>query len=171
MTDRIIGRVGADILAKRLANPAQVDDPVALFRLDRLSSSQIAAVARAVMGKADLFTRMDLMIPETLVEKQGLPPEILIQENAGYVRNNADTEKEAILTASGSEHNLSDTLAHVTPIGAKEMRSEAQPWVDAALLTGGLSPVADDRAVFQAAIAGLLSATELSLVQLSLIHI
>ena len=50
LTDRIIGRVGADILAKRLANPAQVDDPVALFRLDRLSSSQIAAVARAVMG-------------------------------------------------------------------------------------------------------------------------
>ena len=27
------------------------------------------------------------------------------------------------------------------------MRAEAQPWVDAALFTGGLSPVADDRAV------------------------
>ena len=69
-------------------------------------------------------------------------------------------------TASGSEHNLADTLAHVTPIGAKEMRTEAQPWVDAALFTGGLSPVAGDRAVFQAAIGGLLNATELSLVQL-----
>ncbi|AVS72116.1 DNA translocase FtsK [Paracidovorax avenae] len=166
LTDRIIGRVGADILAKRFAKPVQADDPVALFRLDRLSSSQIAAVARAVMAKADLFARMDLMIPEALVEGQGLPPEILIQENAGYVRNNADTPKEAILTASGSEHNLADTLAHVTPIGAKEMRAEAQSWVDAALLTGGLSPVADDRAVFHAAIAGLLLATELSLVQL-----
>jgi len=166
LTDRIIGRVGADILAKRLSKPAQADDPVALFRLDRLSSGQVAAVARAVLAKADLFARMDLMIPEALVEGQGLPPEILIQENAGYVRNNADTQKEAILTASGSEHNLADTLAHVTPIGAKEMRAEAQPWVDAALLTGGLSPVADDRAVFQAAIAGLLLATELSLVQL-----
>lgn len=166
LTDRIIGRVGADILAKRLAKPAQADDPVALFRLDRLSSSQVAAVARAVMAKADLFARMDLMIPEALVEGQGLPPEILIQENAGYVRNNADTPKEAILTASGSEHNLADTLAHVTPIGAKEMRAEAQSWVDAALLTGGLFPVADDRAVFHAAIAGLLLATELSLVQL-----
>lgn len=166
LTDRIIGRVGADILAKRLAQPAQADDTVALFRLDRLSSSQVAAVARAVMGKTDLFARMDLMIPETLVVGQGLPPEILIAENAGYVRNNAVTEKEAILTASGSEHNLADTLAHVTPIGAKEMRAEAQPWMDAALFTGGLSPVADDRAVFQAAIGGLLAATELSLVQL-----
>lgn len=166
LTDRIIGRVGAEILAKRLANPAQVGDSVALFRLDKLSASQVAAVARSVMVNPDLIARMDLMIPEALVEGQGLPPDILIQQNAGYVRNNAETEKEAILTASGSEHNLSDTLAHVTPIGAKEMRSDAQPWVDAALHTGGLSPVADDRAVFHAAIGGLLNASEPSLVQL-----
>lgn len=166
LTDRIIGRVGAEILAKRLANPAQAGDSVALFRLDKLSASQVAAVARSVMVNPDLIARMDLMIPEALVEGQGLPPEILIQQNAGYVRNNVETEKEAILTASGSEHNLSDTLAHVTPIGAKEMRSDAQPWVDAALHTGGLSPVADDRAVFHAAIGGLLNASEPSLVQL-----
>jgi len=166
LTDRIIGRVGAAVLAERLANPAQAGDSVALFRLDKLSASQVAAVVRSVMGKPDLFARMDLMIPEALVEGQGLPPEVLIQQNAGYVRNNAETEKEAILTASGSEHNLTDTLAHVSPIGAKELRSEAQPWVDAALHTGGLSPVADDRAVFQAAIGGLLNAWEPSLVQL-----
>ena len=129
LTDRIIGRVGAEILAKRLANPAQAGDSVALFRLDKLSASQIAAVARSVMGKPELIARMDLMIPEALVEGQGLPPEILIQQNAGYVRNNAETEKEAILTASGSEQNLSDTLAHATPIGAKEMRFDPQPVV------------------------------------------
>ncbi|GAB3740083.1 FtsK/SpoIIIE domain-containing protein [Silanimonas algicola] len=166
LSDRIIGRVGADILAKRLANLSQAGDSVALLRLDKLSASQIAAVARSVMGKPDLFARIDLMIPEVLVEGQGLPPEILIQQNAGYVRNNVETEKEAILTASGSEHNLSDTLAHVTPIGAKEMRSDAQAWVEAALHTGGLAPVAEDRAIFQAAIGGLLNASELSLVQL-----
>lgn len=166
LTDRIIGRVGAEVLSKRLANPAQTGDSVALFRLDKLSAGQIAAVARSIMSKPDLVAKMDLMIPEALVEGQDLPPEILIQQNAGYVRNNAETEKAAILTASGSEHNLSDTLAHVTPIGAKEMRSEAQPWVDAALHTGGLSPVADDRAVFQAAISGWLNASEPSLVQL-----
>lgn len=166
LTDRIIGRVGAEILAQRLAKPAQEGDSVALFRLDKLSASQIAAVARAVMSKPDLIARMELMIPEALVEGQDLPSEFLIQHNAGYVRNNAETDKEAILTASGSEHNLSDTLAHVTPIGAKEMRSEAQPWVDAALHTGGLSPVAEDRLVFHAAIGGLLNATEPSLVQL-----
>ncbi len=166
LTDRIIGRVGADILAKRLSSPAMEGDSVALFRLDKLSASQIAAVARSVMGKSDLIARMDLMIPEALVENQGLPAEILIQQNAGYVRNNAETDKEAILTASGSEQNLSDTLAHVTPIGAKELLVDPQPWVDAALHSGGLTPVSEDRAVFQAALGGLLHASELSLVQL-----
>ena len=34
LTDRIIGRVGAYILAQRISNPAQVGDSVALFRLD-----------------------------------------------------------------------------------------------------------------------------------------
>ncbi len=166
LTDRIIGRVGAEILSKRLANPGQTGDSIALFRLDKLSASQVAAVARSIMGKPDLIDRVDLMIPESLVEGQGLPPEILIQQNAGYVRNNAETTKGAILTASGSEQNLSDTLAHVTPIGAKELRTDPQPWVDAALHTGGLTPVPDDRAVFQAALGGLLNASELSLVQL-----
>ncbi len=166
LTDRIIGRVGAAILAKRLSNPAQEGDSVALFRLDKLSPSQIAAVARSIIGKPDLIARMDLMIPEALVESQGLPTDILIQQNAGYVRNNAETEKEAILTASGSEQNLSDTLAHVTPIGVNELRADPLPWVDAALHTGGLTPVPDDRAVFQAALGGLLNASELSLVQL-----
>jgi S-DNA-T family DNA segregation ATPase FtsK/SpoIIIE len=166
LTDRIIGRVGAEILAERLVNPAQAGDSKALFRLDKLSPSQNAAVVRAVLAKPDLVARIDLMIPEALVERQGLPQEILIQENTGYVRNHVETQKEAILTANGSEHNLTDTLAHVTPIGAKEMRSGAQPWVDAALQTGGLVPVLEDRTVFQAAIGGLLSATELSLVQL-----
>ncbi|MBU2818511.1 hypothetical protein HF282_13630, partial [Acidithiobacillus ferrooxidans] len=148
LTDRIIGRVGADILAKRISNPGQPGDSAALFRLDKLSASQVAAVARAILANSDLHAQVDLMIPEALVEGQGLPPEILIQHNAGYVRNNAATAKAAILTANGNEHNLADTLGHVMAIGAKEMRAEAEPWVEATLHAGGISPVSDDRAVF-----------------------
>ena len=166
LTDRIIGRVGAEILAKRISNPDQPGDSVALFRLDKLSSSQIAAVVKAILANPDILSRVDMMFPEALVEGQGLPAEFLISHNAGYVRNNAVTDKEAILTASGSEHNLSDTLAHVTTIGAKEMRADPQPWVDAALHVGGLSPVVDDRKVFSAALGGLFNSSELSLVQL-----
>ncbi|HAX20937.1 MAG TPA: DNA translocase FtsK [Hydrogenophaga sp.] len=166
LTDRIIGRVGADILAKRIFNPGQPGDSAALFRLDKLSGSQIAAVARAILANSDLATQVDLMIPEALVGGQGLAPEILIQHNAGYVRNNASTAKAAILTANGNEHNLADTLGHVMAIGAKEMRAEAEPWIDASLYAGGISPVPDDRAVFNAALWGLLTSSELSLVQL-----
>lgn len=166
LTDRIIGRVGADILAKRISNPGQPGDSAALFRLDKLSSSQIAAVARAVLANTDLLARVDLMIPQALVDGQGLPPEILISHNAGYVRNNATTSKAAILTANGNEHNLADTLGHVMAIGAKEMRTDPEPWVEAALHASGVSPVPDDRTVFHAALGGLLVSSELSLVQL-----
>ena len=166
LTDRIIGRVGADILAQRISNPLQSGDLAALFRLDKLSASQIAAVARAILANPDLVAQVDLMIPEALVGGQGLPPDILIPHNAGYVRNNALTVKAAILTANGNEHNLADTLGHVMAIGAKEMRADPEPWVEATLHSGGISPVPDDRAVFHAALSGLLASSELSLVQL-----
>ncbi|EBA0747399.1 DNA translocase FtsK [Salmonella enterica subsp. enterica] len=164
LTERIIGRVGADILAKRITNPA--DDAVALFRLDKLSSNQIAAVAREILTDNDLFAQVDLRIPEILVRGEGLPENILIQHNAGFVRNNAETSKAAILTANGNEHNLSDTLGHVMAIGAKEMRADAKPWVDAVLHSAGISIVKEDQAIFQAALAGLLGSYELSLTQL-----
>lgn len=166
LTDRIIGRVGANILARRISNPSQSGDLAALFRLDKLSSSQIGAVARAILANPDLLARVDLMIPEALVEGQGLPSDILIPHNAGYVRNNALTAKAAILTANGNEHNLADTLGHVMAIGAKEMRADPDPWVEATLHSGGISPVLDDRSVFHSALAGLLASSELSLVQL-----
>jgi S-DNA-T family DNA segregation ATPase FtsK/SpoIIIE len=166
LTDHIIGRVGADILAKHISRSAQSGDSAALFRLDKLSSSQIAAVARAILANPDLLGQVDLMIPETLVEGQGLPAEILISHNAGYVRNNAETSKASILTANGNEYNLADTLGHVMAIGAREMRADSEPWVNAALHVGGISPVPDDRAIFQAALDGLLASSELSLVQL-----
>ena len=166
LTDRIIGRVGADILARRISDPGQPGESTALFRLDKLSSNQIAAVVRSILANPELLARVDLMIPEALVDGQGLSREILISHNAGYVRNNATTIKAAILTANGNEHNLADTLGHVMAIGAKEMRANPEPWVEAALHVGGLSPVSDDRLVFHAALGGLLASAELSLVQL-----
>ena len=166
LTDRVIGRVGADILAKRISTTGQPGDSTALFRLDKLAANQIAAVARAILSNSDLHAQVDLMIPEALVLGQGLPAEVLIPHNAGYVRNNAVTAKASILTANGNEHNLADTLGHVMAIGAKEMRADPEPWVEAALHAKGLSPVPDDRAVFHAALGGLLASTELSVVQL-----
>lgn len=166
LSDRIIGRVGANLLAKHIGNPGQLSDSVALFRLDKLSANQIAAVVRAILANPDLLARVDLMIPAALVVAQGLPAEALISHNAGYVRNNVATAKASILTANGNEHNLADTLGHVMAIGAKEMRRDPELWVEASLHAGGLSPVPDDCAVFCAALGGLLASSDLSLAQL-----
>lgn len=169
LTDRIVGRVGADILQQRLDNARFNDgsesESAALFRLDKLSATQIAAVVREIINSPELAPRIDLRIPETLVEGEDLPTETLTSLNAGAVRN-AGTTKEALLTANGNEHNLADTLGHVSALGAKELRASHMAWVEAACHVAGMSPTADDRRVFAAALKGLIAATELSLNEL-----
>jgi S-DNA-T family DNA segregation ATPase FtsK/SpoIIIE len=167
--DRIIGRVAATILAGRLADARQADgtlpDSAALFRLDKLSSNQIAAIVREILSNPVLSAQVDLQIPSALVAGEGLPDEALTSMNAGAVRN-AGTTKEALLTANGNEHNLADTLGHVTALGAKELRSNEDAWVEATCHVASIAPTWEDRAVFKSALRGLISVTDLSLIQL-----
>lgn len=169
LTDRIIGRVGVDVLSRRLDNARQSDgnlpDSAALFRLDKLSPEQIAAIAREIFADPELAAKVDVRIPSVLVESQGLPAEMLTSQNAGAVRN-AGTVKEALLTANGNEHNLADTLGHVTAIGAKELLANESAWVEATCHVVGIAPTVEDRAVFQSALKGLISVTDLSLIHL-----
>jgi len=166
LTDRIIGRVVADILRRRLdeANQGDLfgDDNTALFRLDKLSPTQIAAVVREIYANPVFAQRIDIRIPVTLVEGEDLPPQTLTNLNAGAVRN-AGTTREALLTANGNEHNLADTLGHVSALGAKELRANVEAWVEASCHVAGMSLTKDDRAIFHAALKGLIAATELSL--------
>lgn len=167
--DRIIGRVAASILASRLADARQADgtlpDSAALLRLDKLSSSQIAAIVREILSNPTLSAQVDLQIPASLVEGEGLPADALTTMNAGAVRN-AGTTKEALLTANGNEHNLADTLGHVAALGAKELRANEDAWVEATCHVASIAPTFDDRAVFKSALKGLISVTDLSLIQL-----
>lgn len=169
LTDRIIGRVGADILSRRLADSRQADaaqkDSAALFRLDKLSSVQIASIVREILSNPELSAKVDLKIPAALVEGEGLPEEALTTLNAGAVRNSA-TSKEALLTANGNEHNLADTLGHVTALGAKELRSFEDAWVEATCHVSGIAPTPEDRQVLRSALRGLIAASDLSLIQL-----
>lgn len=167
--DRIIGRVAASILSQRLADARQADgtlpDSAALLRLDKLSSSQIAAIVREILSNPTLSAQVDLQIPASLVEGEGLPEEALTTMNAGAVRN-AGTTKEALLTANGNEHNLADTLGHVTALGAKELRANEDAWVEATCHVASIAPTFEDRSVFKSALRGLISVTDLSLIQL-----
>lgn len=167
--DRIVGRVGAEILRLRLADARQKDgsapDSSALFRLDKLSSEQIASVVREILANPNLAERVDIKIPESLVVGQGLPHSVVTHLNAGAVRN-AGTSCEALLTANGTEHNLADTLGHVTALGAKEFRANESIWVEATCHVSGIAPTPDDRNVFRAALKGLVSIVDHSLDQL-----
>lgn len=169
IADRIVGRVCADILQRRLADARQSDgslpDSAALFRLDKLAAAQIASVVREILANPDLAPRIDIKIPSSLVAGENLPAEALTHLNAGGVRN-AGTTREALLTANGNEHNLADTLGHVTALGAKEFRSHEDAWVEATCHVSGIAPTPDDRAVFRAAVNGLMSASDLSLNQI-----
>lgn len=168
LADKIVGRVGADILRARIEVAAPTDGgpgSLALFRLDKLGASQIAAVVREILASPDLSARVDIRIPETLVRGTNLPPEVLTVQNAGAVRNEG-TDREVLLTANGNEPNLADTLGHVTALGAREFRGREDAWADATCHVTGLSPTQEDRRVFRAALRGLLAASDLSLHQI-----
>lgn len=167
--DRIVGRVGADILQRRIFDSRQSDgqlpDSSGLFRLDKLSAGQIASVVKAILANPELAARVDLRIPSALVVGEGLPENVLTIQNAGAIRNSG-TLKEALLTANGNEHNLADTLGHVTALGAKEFRANEDCWVEATCHVTGIAPAPEDRKIFLAALKGLLSAFDLSLHQI-----
>ncbi|MYM25505.1 DNA translocase FtsK [Duganella sp. FT135W] len=165
LADRIVGRVGATILAQRLEDSKQDNESASLFRLDKLSAGQIASVVRDILDNPALAAKVDLKIPAVLVADEGLRADALTDLNAGAVRNGG-TSKEALLTANGNEHNLADTLGHVTALGAKEFRANADAWVDATCSVAGITLTADDRLVFRASLKGLIGASEFSLAQL-----
>jgi S-DNA-T family DNA segregation ATPase FtsK/SpoIIIE len=162
--DKIIGRVVASVLLSRLPAVHEGGEP-SYFRLDKLDGSQIAAAVREIRLNPMLTDRVDLKIPRWLVEGEGLPDEVLTSHNAGAARNEGTT-KSVMLTANGAEAGLADTLGHVAALGAKELRSHEDFWVEATCHVVSLAPTSEDRGIFAAAIAGLVHVTDLSLVQL-----
>lgn len=163
IADRIVGRVGAVILKKRVAEiDAATSGGSARFRLDRLSSAQIASVVRDVMSDPDLSSVVDVKIPDTLVHGETMPSGSLIAGNAGLGRN-LDTDRLVLLTANGDEPGVADTVAWVTALGAKEFKSHGDAWAESAAKVVGISPTPDDMRVFRAALRGLLSVKELDL--------
>jgi DNA segregation ATPase FtsK/SpoIIIE, S-DNA-T family len=165
--DKIIGRVVASVLLSRLPaiHEGSQQPDLSYFRLDKLDGSQIAAAVREIRLNPMLADRVDLKIPRWLVQGEGLPDDALTLHNAGAARNEG-TAKSVMLTANGSEPGLADTLGHVAALGAKELRSHDQFWVEATCHVASLAPTVEDRAIFASAISGLVHVTDLSLVQL-----
>ncbi len=170
LADRIIGRVGANVLKVRVRDmggdmgAGSASDSTARFRLDRLSPNQIASVVREVVADAELSSLVDIKIPETLVAHLVMPPGTVISGNAGLGRN-ADTDCAVLLTANGDEPAIADTVAYVTALGAKEFKASGEAWAEATTKVVGVSLVTEDARVFRAALNGLFQAIALSLMQ------
>lgn len=161
--DKIVGRVGATILKNRLAEMGQgAQDTAARFRLDRLSSSQIASVVREVVCDPILTAQVDVKIPDSLVVSETMPDGTVIHGNAGLGRN-LDTDKNVLLTANGDEPGIADTVAYVTALGAREFKSHGDAWAEAAVRVIGTAPTQDDMKVFRSALNGLFAVPDLDL--------
>lgn len=168
-TNKIIGWVGAAFFEKYLQqSQAVVDDSsnieTAIFRLDQLTAGQIAAIVREILDRPNLSGLIGLKIPRVLVEGEDLPEAILIDDNAASVRNQ-NIESLILLTAS-SKNDIGDTLAHITIVSAKELRSDSQAWVSASCRLGNISFTHDDEATFTKALQAITEVMELSLVQI-----
>ena len=166
LADRIIGRVGANVLKARVRDigAGGASDSTARFRLDRLSPNQIAAVVREVVADAELSGLVDVKIPESLVAHLVMPLGTVISGNAGLGRN-ADTDRAVLLTANGDEPAIADTVAYVTALGAKEFKASGEAWAEATTKVVGVPLVSEDARVFRAALNGLFQSIELSLMQ------
>lgn len=161
--DKIVGRVGATILKNRLAEMGQgVQDTAARFRLDRLSSSQIASVVREVVSDPILAAQVDVKIPDSLVVSETMPEGTVIHGNAGLGRN-LDTDKDVLLTANGDEPGIADTVAYLAALGAREFKSHGDAWAEAAVRVIGTAPTQDDMKVFRSALNGLFAVPDLDL--------
>ncbi|WP_338770071.1 FtsK/SpoIIIE domain-containing protein [Massilia sp. METH4] len=161
--NRIVGRVGATVLKKRIADMEQTaQDTTARFRLDRLSSAQIASVVREVTSDPILAGQIDVKVPVFLVHGEEMPDGATISGNAGDGRN-FNTDKPVLLTANGDEPGIADTVAYVAALGAREFKSHSEAWAEAATRIVGVTPTADDMRIFRAALAGLFAAAELDL--------
>jgi S-DNA-T family DNA segregation ATPase FtsK/SpoIIIE len=161
--DKIVGRVGTTILKNRVAEMGQgAQDTAARFRLDRLSSAQIASVVREVVSDPILTALVDVKIPDSLVVSETMPEGTVIHGNAGLGRN-LDTDKDVLLTANGDEPGIADTVAYLTALGAREFKSHGDAWAEAAVRVIGTAPTQDDMRVFRAALNGLFAVPDLDL--------
>ena len=170
--NKIIGWVGAVYFENylRQINDSQITNEqlhieTALFRLDQLTSGQIAAIVQEIISRPSLKQHISLKIPKILIGEEVLPVEVLINDNAASVRNQS-IEKQILITAS-SKNDIGDTLAHITIVSAKELRANSNAWVQACCKLGNLSLIPDDEKAFAKALEAMIESIELSLMQIA----
>ena len=123
----------------------------ARFIIDRLSDSQTAAIAHAILADSYLSAKFEIKLPTSLVGGFGLPTEVLTEVRATYLRN-APCSKPALLLANTGDDE-EESLRDLTPLGAPDLLADAELWVSVA--GTGLSITEDERRWWSQALRGL----------------
>jgi len=160
----IIGRVGAATLRARLADPVDEVQGTARFILDQLSPEIVAAIAEHVLSDPILAAAVRVSLPKTYLACLSLPDEALTTERTVALRN-APCDRPALLLAN-IEDDQATSLDDVTRLGAAELAGDPGGWV-AAVAKDLPSLDAVSREKWAAALGGLLSARQCSLVQIA----
>lgn len=158
----LIGKVATEIL-RRTLRLEYATDGVARFLLDRLTGLQVAQICKDVMSDPELGPNIDIKIPRSLAAGYGLPDEALTDQRTTFWRN-APCDKPAIILANTND-DQGQSLRDITSIGAGELKSNHNIWVD--VVSKGLSLTDDHKIYWVQALNGLLSAGECSLDQFS----
>lgn len=123
----------------------------ARFIIDCLSSSQTAAIARAILADPELSADVDIKLPTRLVGGLGLPMEVLTEERATYLRNAPCSKPALILANTGDDEDQS--LQELTRIGAPDLLAEVALWVQIA--SGDLAVTEEEQRWWAQALRGL----------------
>lgn len=158
----LMGEAAAAALEDRLRD-LRPDDAVARFMLDRLTGAQVAAVVRAILGRADLAARVTIAVPEDLVAGEGLPEGVVTDARTVSFRH-SDPGTAALLLAN-TDDDQGTSLGELTLLGAKQIIDQPRFWVESAANGLGLPP--ESLEVWQAALAGLTLAENWSLQQVA----
>lgn len=130
----LIGKVAAEYLRGQLiaeSNNSDGDGAVtARFILDCLSAEQTAATALAILADAELSAAVEIKMPANFLAEFDLPESILTDQRATFFRNAACEKRALLLVNVGDDEQQS--LKELVPIGAAELFSRPEIWVDVA---------------------------------------
>jgi len=139
----LIGKVAAEYLRDRVKVDDRNDEleGTARFILDCLNAEQTAAVAREIIGDAELNDQIEIRLPSHFVANFGLPEDILTEKPATHFRN-SPTTKPALLVAN-TGFNEEQSIKEIEPVGSPQLLDQADLWVKVA--AEGLTLIPDHR--------------------------
>jgi len=141
----------------------ETDEGTARLMIDHLSSHQTVEIANAILNNASLAGLVELKINKNFVGESELPDTVLTTDPATYFRNCKCDKLILLVAATGDDEEQS--LKEFVRIGADELKSSPNLWVDAA--SGGLALTDDHKKWWEKAIAGLCDLRVIALERLA----